>query len=77
MWISAIRPVVPVGTHHTVLMVGPVDAPDGTVECESALVKPSIYASGVGTQPLVLPDGTWSIEARRPAVSEPAPLQCQ
>ena len=34
MWISAIRPVAPVGTHHTVLMVGPVDAPDGTVECE-------------------------------------------
>jgi hypothetical protein len=57
IWISAIRPIAPLGTHHTVLMVGPADAPDGTVDCESALLKPSIYASGVGTQPFVLPDG--------------------
>lgn len=56
-WITAIHPIAPLGTHHTVLMVGPPDAPDGDVACDSSLVKPSIYASGVGTEALVLPDG--------------------
>ena len=57
MWVTAIHPIAPLGTHHTVLMLGAPDAPDGNVECDSSLVKPSIYASGVGTQALVLPDG--------------------
>jgi len=57
MWITAIHPIAPLGTHHTVLMLGPPDGPDGNVECGSALVKPSIFASGVGTEALVLPDG--------------------
>jgi hypothetical protein len=56
-WITAIHPLAPLGTHHTVLMLGPPDGPDGNVECDSALVKPSIYASGVGTDALVLPEG--------------------
>jgi copper type II ascorbate-dependent monooxygenase-like protein len=57
MWITAIHPIAPTGTHHTVLMLGPPDAADGDVACDSSLVKPSIYASGVGTDALVLPDG--------------------
>jgi copper type II ascorbate-dependent monooxygenase-like protein len=57
MWITAIHPIAPTGTHHTVLMLGPPDAPDGDVACDSMLVKPSIYASGVGTDALTLPDG--------------------
>jgi len=57
MYVKAIRPIAPLGTHHTVLMLGPVDAPDGTVDCMASLVKPVIYASGVGTQPLEMPDG--------------------
>jgi len=57
MWVTAIHPIAPQGTHHTVLMLGPPDAPDGDVECDSSLVKPAIYASGVGTDALVLPSG--------------------
>ncbi|HSD87061.1 MAG TPA: hypothetical protein VLB44_06085 [Kofleriaceae bacterium] len=56
-YISAISPVAPLGTHHTVLMVGPADGPDGTTECTSALTKPAIYGSGVGTDALQFPDG--------------------
>lgn len=56
-YIQSIRPVAPVGTHHTVLMLGAPDGPDGTTDCTSALMKPAIYASGVGTQPLELPAG--------------------
>ncbi len=56
-YISLIEPIAPLGTHHTVLMVSAPDAPDGTVDCQSTLVKPAIYASGVGTQPLQLPTG--------------------
>ena len=56
-YIKTIRPVAPVGTHHTVLMLGAPDAPDGTVDCTSALARPAIYASGVGTLPLEMPAG--------------------
>jgi hypothetical protein len=56
-WITSIHPIAPTGTHHTVLMIGPPDAPDGDVACDSSLVKPAIYASGVGTDALTLPDG--------------------
>jgi hypothetical protein len=56
-FIQSIRPVAPVGTHHTVLMIGAPDAPDGTTDCTSSLMKPAIYASGVGTQQLDLPAG--------------------
>lgn len=57
VWISAIRPVAPLGTHHTVLMLGAPDGPDGITDCTSSLVKPAIYASGVGTQALEMPAG--------------------
>lgn len=57
IYIRSIRPVAPTGTHHTVVMIGAQDGPDGTTDCTSALVKPAIYASGLGTQTLDLPDG--------------------
>jgi hypothetical protein len=57
MWITAMRPIAPLGTHHTVLMVSEPDGPDGEVECSSALTRPVLYASGVGTEPLALPPG--------------------
>ncbi len=57
-YISAIKPMSPAGTHHSVLMAGPSDGqPDGTTQCDSTLSRPSIYASGVGTDELDLPDG--------------------
>ncbi len=57
IYVKSIRPLAPLGTHHTVLMLGDPDAPDGNVECSSSLIKPAIYASGVGTQALEFPDG--------------------
>jgi len=57
LWLSAMHAVAPIGTHHTVLMVGPPDAPDGDVECTSVLTKPIIYGSGLGTQDFTFPDG--------------------
>jgi hypothetical protein len=57
MYIRSVRPVAPAGTHHTVLMLGAPDGPDGTNMCTSALAKPAIYASGVGTETLDLPAG--------------------
>lgn len=56
-YVRSIRPVAPAGTHHTVLMLGAPDAPDGTALCGSGLSKPAIYASGVGTEVLDMPDG--------------------
>jgi len=57
IYFRSIRPVAPFGTHHTVLMLGAPDGPDGVVDCNSALVKPAIYGSGIGTSSLDLPDG--------------------
>jgi hypothetical protein len=57
MFIKTILPIAPPGTHHFVLMVGDPDAPDGTTSCDSSLSKPAIFASGVGVQPLTMPDG--------------------
>jgi hypothetical protein len=57
IYVKSIRPIAPIGTHHTVLMLGDPDAMDGNVECSSSLIKPAIYASGVGTQQLDFPDG--------------------
>jgi hypothetical protein len=64
IYIKAIRPVAPQGTHHTVLMLGSPDGDDGVTDCNSALVKPAIYASGVGTQALTLPSGV-AVHVRR------------
>jgi hypothetical protein len=57
MYIKAIEPIAPVGTHHSVLEAGSATGPDGTTLCSSEFVNPSLFASGVGTGPLELPDG--------------------
>src|SRR3569623_645214 len=56
-YIKTILPIAPPGTHHFVLMVGAPDAPAGITSCDSSLSKPAIFASGVGVQPLAMPDG--------------------
>ena len=56
-YIKTIVPIAPLGTHHFVLMVGDPDGPDGTTTCDSSLGKPAIFASGVGVEPLAMPDG--------------------
>ncbi len=56
-YIKKIIPIAPLGTHHFVLMIGDPDGPDGTTSCNSTLSKPAIFASGVGVQPLEMPEG--------------------
>lgn len=45
IYVGAIRPIAPAGTHHTLLAVGGLS------------VGSTIYASGVGTNALVFPEG--------------------
>ncbi len=51
-YVGAIRPIAPVGTHHTLLML---DRSDST-PCDGG-TKAIIYASGVGTGELRMPAG--------------------
>jgi hypothetical protein len=53
LYISAIRPIHPFGTHHTLLSQS-----DGSTGCNASLRANSlIYAAGVGSEGLVLPPG--------------------
>jgi len=56
-YIKTIVPIAPLGTHHFVLMLGDPSGPDGTTNCNSSLTEPAIFASGVGVEPLTMPDG--------------------
>jgi hypothetical protein len=51
-YIHAIRPVAPLGTHHTLMTIG-----DEKDNCTSSVATGFVYAAGVGTQGLTLPDG--------------------
>ena len=56
MYIGAIRPIAPLGTHHTVVDLKDAFGPDNPGSpCGPSFGK--FYASGVGTQALILPDG--------------------
>jgi hypothetical protein len=59
MYIKAFRPLIPVGTHHTVLTLYSGASPaDGVVPCNVATNGQSmIYGSGVGSPDFVFPDG--------------------
>jgi hypothetical protein len=54
MYISAVRPIHPAGTHHTTLSITEEQTP-----CSSAAVFQNgiIYAAGVGTRELRMPEG--------------------
>ena len=57
MYISAFRPISPLGTHHTVLTRA-VGGNDGTYPCDAATNGQNmIFGSGVGTETLQLPEG--------------------
>jgi hypothetical protein len=58
-WITEFHPVIPVGTHHTVVTLADPGTPDGTEECSNPFEggPRSIYGTGVGTQPLIMPEG--------------------
>jgi hypothetical protein len=59
LWIHGIRPTAPLGTHHTVLAFQDPNGSDGQSTCGNtfALNSTVLYASGVGTEALELPDG--------------------
>ncbi len=59
MYIKAFRPMIPVGTHHTVLTLFSGASPaDGTHLCNVGTNGQSmIYGSGVGTPDFVFPQG--------------------
>ena len=59
MYIKAFRPLIPVGTHHTVLTLFNGTSPaDGIHPCNVATNGQSmIYGSGVGSPDFVFPDG--------------------
>ena len=58
LWVDGFEATIPVGTHHTLLTMGPPDQPDGTVPCTVADIRSqSIFSSGVGTDPLTFPPG--------------------
>lgn len=57
-YIEAFRADAPLGTHHTLLLVqesSPV--PDGEESCGPLLGANMIYASGIGTDDLIFPEG--------------------
>jgi hypothetical protein len=57
-FISAFEAINPPGTHHTLLTAGDPSGPDGVTPCTAAdnnLL--SLYGSGVGTNPMVFPEG--------------------
>jgi hypothetical protein len=58
VYLHEFSPVVPLGTHHTVLSVWPGgSAPDGVVECGPEVSGRQIFGSGIATKPYTLPDG--------------------
>lgn len=57
-YVQAFSAENPLGTHHTVLTIGPPDGPDGITKCDSNMQKSvMIFASGVGTNPVSFPNG--------------------
>jgi hypothetical protein len=57
-FVHEFRPVIPEGTHHTTVTFVPASTPLGTMRCSGLSAGPRmIYGSGVGTGPLVFPDG--------------------
>jgi hypothetical protein len=57
MYIHAIRPIAPEGTHHTVLTVG-ASQPDGTFPCSASTNGQNmVYGSGVNTEARTFPEG--------------------
>ena len=58
IYITSFRPIIPNGTHHTVLTVGSPSGPDGTFACGVGTNAASmIFGSGVGTNQLDMPEG--------------------
>jgi hypothetical protein len=58
MWVSGFRAISPPGTHHSVLTISMTQTPLGDYDCSpNQLDQQMLYASGVGTDDLLFPDG--------------------
>lgn len=58
LYVSGFEAIIPSGTHHTLLTMGPPDAPDGVTDCNAGMNRPqSLFGSGLGTDTLRFPDG--------------------
>lgn len=58
LFVNAFEAINPPGTHHTLLTMGDANGPDETTPCTAADNHPlSVFGSGVGTNPLELPEG--------------------
>jgi hypothetical protein len=59
-WINGFRQLSPPGTHHEVLTIDASDSASGDYDCTAGagtLTGQMVYASGIGTADLELPDG--------------------
>jgi hypothetical protein len=57
-YVNAFAAINPLGTHHTLLTMGDPDKPDGVIDCSVSELHPlEVFGSGVGTDPLTLPEG--------------------
>jgi hypothetical protein len=52
IYVHAIRPVHPPGTHHTLVTLGDADA-----DCIASVAEGFVYAAGVGSEGITLPEG--------------------
>ncbi|MBS1118012.1 MAG: hypothetical protein H6Q90_240 [Deltaproteobacteria bacterium] len=58
MYISGFHAIAPVGTHHTVVTIGSQATPLGDFDCSVGTIDfQMLFASGVGTDDLMFPDG--------------------
>lgn len=58
MYVDGFEAINPPGTHHTLLTMGAASKPDGVTSCSAAENGPlEVFASGVGTDRLMLPPG--------------------
>ena len=58
VYVKSFRPLVPLGTHHTVLTRYQGSAPDGTVRCSAGTNGTTmLYGSGVGATDFAFPPG--------------------
>jgi hypothetical protein len=58
IFVRAFRPLIPLGTHHTVLTKGPKQRDDGIYDCNAGTnYREMVFGSGVGTQEFRLPEG--------------------
>jgi Copper type II ascorbate-dependent monooxygenase, C-terminal domain len=68
IYVSAFHPIIPTGTHHTVLTITDGSQPDGTGPCGNTMDGPTmIFGTGIGTEDLVFPAG---VAVRLPAGSQ-------